>query len=195
MKTIYQDYQVVLSAGEFRQFQCHGRYLTILDNSLSTDMMISFDGQAEQPVPKGISIELPEQENFVTLGLRNPAGSSATLRFAISNGKVDDNRNVISGTVTVEGVSNTITTPVKGTATTGVPGAPAVAAAGANRKVIIQNLGANDIWFGDSNVDGANSRGTKILPGDGYEIDTAAAIYIRSTVGNSDYSLNVFSKV
>lgn len=195
MKTIYQDYQVVLAAGEYRPFQCHGRYLTFLDNSLSTDMMVSFDGQSEQPIPKGISIELPETENFVTLGLRNPAGSAATIRFSISNGKVDDNRNVISGTVTVENISNTLTTPVKGTATTAAPGAPAVAAAGANRKVIIQNHGANDIWFGDANVDGANTRGTKILPNDGYEVDTAAAIYIRSTVGNSDYSLNVFSKV
>ncbi len=195
MKTIYQDYQVILQAGEYRAFQCHGRYLTFLDNSLSTDMMVSFDGQSEQPVPKGISIELPETENFVTLGLRNPAGSAATIRFSISNGKVEDNRNVISGTVSVENISNTITTPAMGTATTSAPGSPAIAAAGGNRIYIIQNHGPNDLWFGDSNVDGANKRGTKILPNDAYELATAAAVYFRSTVGNTEYSVNVLSKV
>lgn len=195
MKQIYQDNSITLSAGQFYQLYATGRFLTILDNSLSTDMMFSFDGQPEQSIPKGISVELPETEKFITINIRNPAGSAATIRFSISNGQVYDNRNVITGTVTVDNTSNTISTPAKGTATTAAPGAPAIAASSANRIVIIQNQGANPIWWGDSAVDGANSRGIKIPAGEGYEIATASAIYLRSTGGNSDYSYAVLSRV
>lgn len=195
MKTVYQDYSITLASGARQDFQCHGRYLTILDNSLSTDMMVQFDGQPEQPIPKGFSVEIPENQNFITIAFRNPSVSSANIRFAISNGKVIDNRNVITGTVNVDNTANTITTPAKGTATTSAPGSPAVAASSANRIVIIQNHGSNPIWFGDVNVDGANSRGIKIAAGDGYELHTASAVYLRSTGGDSDYSVAVLSVV
>lgn len=195
MKTVYQDYTIALAAGARLDFQCHGKYLTILDNSLSTDMMVQFDGQPEQPIPKGFSVEIPENENFITIAFRNPSVSSATIRFAISNGKVVDNRNVITGTVNVDNTANTLTTPAKGTATTSAPGSPAVAASSANRVVIIQNHGSNPIWFGDANVDGSNSRGIKIAAGDGYELNTASAVYLRSTGGDSDYSIAVLSVV
>lgn len=181
MKTVYQDYQIVLTTGEFRSFQCHGRYLTILENSVSDDMLVQFDGQPSQPLPKGLSVEIPENENFITISFRNPSVSSATIRFSISNGKVYDNRNVITGTVDVDDVSNTLDSPaafaVDDTAQI------AVASDSTVKEVILQNNGANAVWIGDSNVTPASSRGIKIDADTSMVVSSSDDIYARCAAG------------
>jgi len=194
-KTVYADYEMVLTAGQFLPVQVHGEWFKLTANSSATELMIQIDGQTEQKMPVGRTIRLATSENFTTIGLRNPAGASAAIRFVVSNGEIKDDSVNIADEVNVDAVGNTLTTPAKGTARTSAPGAPAVAAASGNRLVIVQNHGANPIWFGDANVDGANTCGIKIPAGEGYEIPTSAAIYFRTTGGDSDYSYAVISKV
>lgn len=194
MKTIYQDYQVILSAGEFRSFQVHGNYFRILSNSATDNPLVSFDGQSEQPIPSGLSVELPDNTNFVTVNVRNPSAGSTTLRFCVSNGKVDDSRSEISGVVVVNASGDSLSTPVKYAAGTGAPVSAAVASDVLTRQVLIQNHGANAVWCGDSDVDGANTRGIKISPDETLVLESSADIYLRAVGAASDCSILKISK-
>lgn len=194
-KNTYADYEMTLTAGQYLAVQAHGEWFKLTANSVATELMVQIDGQPEQKMPVGRTIRLAPVENYTTIGLRNPAGSSAAIRFVVSNGEVKDDSVDIANEVDAVTVGNSLSTPAKGTATTAAPGSPAIAAAAGNRLVVVQNHGANPIWWGDANVDGANLRGIKIPAGEGYEIPTAAAIYFRTTGGNSDYSYAVISKV
>lgn len=194
MKTLYSDYELTLTAGEFRPLQAHGRYFKLNSNSVTDELLISIDGQQEQKFPAGRTIELPESDNFIEIGLRNPAGTSADIRLAISNGKIKDDSSEITGVVVVNSGGDTIETPAKYAAATAAPGVAAIAAASANREYFIQNHGSFDVWAGDSAVDGANTRGLKIAPNETLVLNTSAAVYLRADGGASDCSILIISK-
>ncbi len=98
----YRDFQFTLAAGEMQTIFAWGRFFTMLANSSATDLLVSINGQAAQPVPNGVGLELPLEESpYSTITITNPSGAPMTVRFAISNGRVIDNRNVTSGLILV----------------------------------------------------------------------------------------------
>ena len=194
MKQVYAYFEMQLQAGEYRETAVFGNFLNMLGNSGSKNVLVAIDGQPEQQLPQAISMDLPDTQNYTMIGFRNPNAGAVTIQFSCSNGRVYDNRIVLSGSLSVNLTPDNFTTPASIAVATTAPGAAAVAASSSNREVWIQNNGGNDIWWGDANVDGANNRGIKIKPGDCPIISTAAAIYLRSTVGASVASVAIFTK-
>lgn len=199
--TIYQRFTYAIAAGESIDVAVYGRFLTILSNSSATDPHVSIGGQVEYQIPAGLSVDLnPEADStnakyFGKLRFRNSTGAVMTIDFAISSGRIFDNRIIISTTTVLltNSTGQTMSTPAKYAAGTGAPGAPAVVAASTTREVGITNNGTNPVWAGDANVDGANSRGILIPAGSTVFLTTAAAIYLRSTGGTSDCGIMVIA--
>lgn len=200
MKQVYSFFRMTLAAGEYRETAVYGNFLNMLANNSLVNIRLSVDGQPEQEFPKGLSVELPKagdgkSDIYKMIGFRNADVAQCTIEFSCSNGSVYDSRIIISGSLDVNPTPNTISTPAAVAVAIAAPGAPSVAASAATREVHIQNNGANDIWWGDINVDGANNRGQKIIPGGKEIVTSAAAIYLRSTVGASTASIAVMTKV
>lgn len=202
-KEYFLPYNEALAANAIKSFNVVGRFLTILSTTGAADIYVQIGDANEQQIPAGLSIELPEGEEFTKLRFRNSEGSSITLKFSVSNGRVFDNRNVISGTVTttisgtaatLETLANTISTPASVSVATTAPGSPQVAASSTNREVHVQNNGSFDLWWGDSNVDGANNRGQKIIPGGKEIIAGTFAIYFRANGGTTTASIAITTK-
>lgn len=201
--TIYQKFTYVLAAGADIDVSVYGRFLTVLSNSNATDPHISVGGQAEYQIPAGLSIDLNpsadsgaiQATNFGKLRFRNSSGSSMTIEFAISSGRIIDNRVTIS-TSTILSVNNTgqtMSTPAAYAVATAAPGAAFLAAASTTREVIMQNNGAAPVWIGDANVDGSANRGILIPVGGTFALQTAAALYARSTGAASTLSYMVIA--
>ncbi len=191
----YKYFSVTIPAGEIRRVDVYSRFLTILNNSAASDPLVSIGGQSYERIPQGISIELPENDNFGYLEFYNDSIADLTITFAVSAGRIYDARLVASAVLSVNATSNVLSTPAAITVTTSAPASPAIAADSTRRAVILQNNGANPVWVGDAAVDGANNRGICIVPGESMSIETEAAIYLRSTGGNSTVSYALLKKV
>lgn len=98
----YTSFTIVLAAGESRKINKLGKYVTILSNSNADDPRIQINGQQGGKIPSGLSLELPETEDFDRIELKNESASSMTLEVAISNGKIIDSRTVLSGSIEVK---------------------------------------------------------------------------------------------
>jgi len=181
MRSIYQYYQPTIAAGQILRVNAYSNFITLLDNSGSSDILISISGQSFQQLPKGISIGLPQGDNFKYLDFKNTSGASVQIKFSISSGRIFDNRVVISDAIAVNPTSDTIETPAAITVPTTAPGSPQIAADTTRREIIIQNTGSNPLWVGDSAVDGASNRGVQIFSGESIILSTTAAIYLRAT--------------
>lgn len=199
--TIYQRFTYSIAAGAAIDVNCYGRFITILANSITTDPHLSIGGQVEYQIPAGISIDLaqdntdPRNNIYTTLRFRNSSNAIMVLDFAISSGRIYDNRVIISTTTTLNTNStpDTLASPAAA-AVSDVVGAAKIAAAGANREYILQNNGANDIWVGDANISAATSRGIKIAPNTGLTLTTGGAVYAVCAAGlTSTLSIIVMS--
>lgn len=195
--TIYQRFTYTIAAGADITINALGRFVTILGNSSTTDPHMSIGGQVESQIPAGISVDLaqdnadPKDNFYYSLRFRNSGVAIMTLDLAISSGRIQDNRVVISSTsvLPVNATPDTNTTPAPAAVTD--VAAVAVAANGSTREVLLQNNGANDIWVGDANIDPATLRGYKIEPKSGLLIGTAGAIYARCAAGLTS-TLSIF---
>ncbi len=188
LENVYQFFRRTIAAGETAKINAWGNYVTLLSNSGSNNIFISIGGQPMQEMPFGLSVALPHDARFKYLEFYNSAGVSVTIEFTVSAGLVSDNRSVINSTLVVDPSSDGLATPAAITVNTAAPGAATIAADSTRREVIIQNNGANPIWAGDANVDGANNRGILIPIGQAIVLSTQAAIYLRSTGGASTAS-------
>jgi len=188
MKNFYSFFNITIQAGEIYRINNYSHYITLLSSTGAQNVMISIGGQAMQELPFGLSVELPQDENFTYLEFKNNELLAVTITFSLSSGAVSDNRNVVNGTVVVNPSANTFVTPAALAVAIGAPVAPAIVANPGRREVIIQNNGANPVWAGDINVDGANNRGVLIPIGGTVILSTEAEIYLRSTGGASTAS-------
>jgi len=194
-KSAYKYFSVTIPAGEIRRVDVYSRFLTILNNSAASDPLVSIGGQSYERIPQGISIELPDDDNFTYLEFYNDSAATLTITFAVSAGRIYDARFVASAVLSVNATSNVLSTPAAIAVTTSAPASPAIAADNTRRAVILQNNGSYPVWAGDSNVDGVNYQGVQILPSETLTLETEAAIYLRSTVGNSTVSCTLLKKV
>lgn len=187
---------ITLAANTGREVNIVGNFLRVLATSGSVDIFVQIGDGRETQIPAGLGVDLPEGEKFSKVRFRNSEGSQVVVQYAIGNGKILDDRTTFTGTVnTLEAVSNTLATPAAISVPTTAPGAAQVAAASTTREVWVQNNGSFDLWVGDSNVDGANNRGVKIIPGGLAVFVTSAALYMRANGGTTTASVSQFSKV
>lgn len=99
-KSSYRFYRTTLQPNGVLTIHSYARFLTILSNSIATNCKISINGDAEEELPSGLSVELPEKENFDHLTLHNPSATDPmTIEFSLSSGRVLDNRLVLSGSI------------------------------------------------------------------------------------------------
>jgi len=194
-RSAYKYFSVTIPAGEIRRVDVYSRFLTILNNSAASDPLVSIGGQSYERIPQGISIELPDDENFTYLEFYNDSAATLTITFAVSAGRIYDARFVASAILSVNATSNVLSTPAAIAVTTSAPASPAIAADSTRRAVMLQNNGSYPVWAGDSNVDGANNRGLCISPGEALTLESEAEIYLRSTGGASTISLVILQKV
>lgn len=195
-KSAYRFYRATLTPGKVLTISSYARFLTILSNNLTTSPKISINGDAEEELPSGLSVELPEKENFDHLELRNPSAiDSMTLEFSLSAGHIYDNRLVISGSTFTE-----ILDQLKGDSvpenwgndiTVGVV-AVSLLAANTNRKsVLIQSDVANSgiIYIGYDNTVGSGKKVATLLPGSSFSVDDyTGQIYAISGVAGQKVS-------
>lgn len=96
----YSDFTYTVAAGDRQPINALGKYITLLESS-SDELRISINGQRGGKLPQGLSLELPELENFTKIDLVNDTASAITFTVALSNGKIIDARTVLSGAVEV----------------------------------------------------------------------------------------------
>ncbi len=195
MKSIYRYFPITIAAGEIYRINAFARFLKIYRTTGSQNILVSIGGQPFEELPQGNSIELPASENFTALEFRNVEASSVVLKIMLSAGKIEDSTATVNGEVEVDPSSNALESPSAIAVDVAAPGAPSIVADSTVRGVFLQNNGANPIWVGDANVDGANNRGYKIPKDGAVVIETSGDIYLRSTTGASTCSVLKLKKV
>lgn len=193
MKNFYRYFERTITNGSTALLSVYGRFLTLLNNTSSTDILISISNQQYEQLPQGLSVELPPENVFTEIKFQNTSGATITIKFCISNGRVYDNRVVISGDLSVTDISDGISTPAKVDVATG--SAQSLIAVNTNRKeIIIQNTGDFDLWIGDANIDPPTNRGIHLVSNDSITLATTAQIYGEAVTGATIASLLELTK-
>lgn len=181
-KTPYQHFSVNnLPSGSIHKEGVLGNFLLLLSYTGTDSIYVSFGGETFQVLPKGIAVELPEDEKFLDLRFKQLSGAAQSFDFVITSGKVFDSRLVLQGSLDVNISANSNESPEEASITD--TASIAVAADSTCREVILQNNGSNDCWIGDSNVDGSSRRGYKLESGSSVIITSGGAIYARCLSG------------
>lgn len=184
----YKTFPLTVAAGETAVINASGTFINCLASDQDDFLMALDDGNPEF-FAEGISIELsPGDAGFQKISVTNPNGSSLTVRLGLGYGRVNDSRKTITIT---GGVDSNIVTPTGLVTTSDVSvstaSATQVLASNADRKkAYVFNpaaAGGSIIRVGDSNV-GA-SRGARVPPQQGIELETTAAIYVYQASGSS----------
>lgn len=116
MKSIYRFYRKTIANNAFAPVNVWAKFIVLLANTSTTNILISIAGEEFEELPKGISVRLPDNQNFTEIKFKNVSGAACTIEFAVSAGDVIDNRFIITGDITVTDISDAITTPVPITA-------------------------------------------------------------------------------
>jgi hypothetical protein len=182
--SIYQHITLTLAAGEVRNVAISGSYLRVLSNSSATDPFVQIGQQPEQVIKSGIGIKTNNGEPFGLVVFRNPGLIAMTLRFASGDGIIDDSSLVVNQDVPVNGASNDISSPAALTVDDAVAvGAPDISADTTVREVVLQHQAGADVWYGDVNVDPANTRGHKFVAGETRILAVNGDIWLRCAAG------------
>ena len=108
----YQYFERTIANNGIAPIYAFSRFITLLENSASVNIRMSINDQPYQQLPQGISVELPAAEVLKSIAFYNVSGATCTIKFALSAGRIYDNRVVIAGDLDVTDISNNITTPV-----------------------------------------------------------------------------------
>lgn len=195
MRTVYQFYRRTIGAGATETLNVSGSFLEVLTTTGAANIRISIDNSDMQELPSGVSLKLPEGEAFTQLQFYNSELVGVVIELAISAGDLKDSRLVLTATINTKITSNTFTTPAALAVAAAAPGAAAIAADSTRYEAILTNVGANPVWAGDANVDGANNRGILIAVNQTVVLTTEAAIWLRSTGGASTVAYALLKRI
>ena len=180
---ILKTFSYTLAAGEARRVSVRGRHVRGTAGDAPYNLRIGRDG-APTKFQTGIAFGGPGEFSELEI-INDLAGASQTIEILVSDGVTDDNRLVgqidITGGIRLAG-NRTVD---HGAVTVGTSAALVRAANDARNSILIQNLGADDIYIGDSGVTTANG----LLVGkNGGTISFTAqtAIYGRSASAGND---------
>ncbi len=189
-KSTYRFHRFTVPASSIFSLTVTGRGVNVFENSLTTSPLVSVDGDSEEEVLAGTGFELPPDEvPFSELKFRNTSASPMALLIGVTKGTIKDNRFAVTSVIRVKTVATTVESPAALTVPTTAPGAPTIAAASTVYEVVVQNNGANPIWYGDINVDPATKRGHKIEAGGTRILAINGDLYFRAETGSSTLSV------
>lgn len=175
----YRFYRVTLTPGQILNIASYARFITILSNTISTNVKMSINGDSFEELPSGLSVELPPEENFEFLNIQNThATDNMTIEFSLSAGRIMDNRLVISGS-TFTDILNELkgdSTPENWGADVSVGNAATVELLNVNtsrKSALIQSDITNTgiIYIGFDNSVSATKKICALLPGGVYSVD------------------------
>lgn len=179
-RDFYRDFNFTLSAGQIIPVAAWGSYLTILDNNTAFDILVSIDGNAFQPIPAGVSVELPQDQSYAGFLIQNSSAGAMTVHFAISSGKIVDARFKTSATLNTSDANllaelQGITTPgtFAADATVGVAAVSALASNAARKACLIQADATNTgkIFLGFDNTVTTVKKIITLSPGASFVVD------------------------
>lgn len=106
-----QTYDIVLAAGAVYTLAAQGRFFAILESPEGA-VEIQIDGGPTAVLSRGLQYFMPEGRFFESLTILNPASVATTIKLAVGNGDLRDNRSVESGPVSVTGTLGVIGQPL-----------------------------------------------------------------------------------
>lgn len=194
MKEFLRHFEITIANDSVYRINAYANYLKIVEYSASDKIEISLANQAFEKIPSGISMALPQGEEFSYIDLKNETGADVSVELMLSNALLYDNNLSISNELNADISTDTIATPAPVTATA-VAGAVSIPSEVDRRELIIQNNHATyDVWIGDANVNSVTSRGIKLLAGQQIILTTSAQIHFHSPSGNATLSYMSLSK-
>ncbi|HUW19365.1 MAG TPA: hypothetical protein VMW16_08690 [Sedimentisphaerales bacterium] len=196
MLTFFDTYDLTIEANGIRRLDSYNSFITLLECSTTSGVKVAIGGGGPKGVlKKGLSVQLPQGKTFDYIIFENTTAAQITITVALSTGIVYDNRLVLAGVVPTDNTANKIETPAKIALNAGNSYTATIAADSDRKELIIQNTGANDFWYGDTNVDPANKRGIKVQPNDSHVLTLTAAVTLKSNSVDCDISVAYLSKV
>ena len=100
----YQRNTITLGAGESRNFPINHTFFAMMAITGASSCKFHFDGENPEIFEAGLGLEVPEQKN---INIFNHNATQIIVDFAVSNGKIYDNRLVVDDEIKVLNVSNT----------------------------------------------------------------------------------------
>lgn len=183
MKNPYSFYRLTLTAGQILQTSVFGNFLNMLSNTSATNIRLRIDGEPEQELPAGLSVELPSGSTFTNIEFRNSTLVSVTIEFSTSSGRIMDNRLVVSGainssdTILDKALGNSSTFAVAQVTVPATANGIVIKAANANRqRITITNAGASIVYLAKDDTVTATT-GHALLAGMAITLNTTDAIY------------------
>lgn len=190
-RTIFDYREITLQPGEVRPIFALAKFFYLIENSISTSLTVQFDDQSPSPIPEGLSVEM--EEPFEKITFVNTSAGVATLKFALSNGVIQNNNTLISGSINADATATDIDTPAPV-----VANAAGITIAGdaAQKELVLFNNGSVAVYWGEStvNIDPATFRGTRLPPNQGIVISTNAAVALKSSGVDCIISVNRLRK-
>lgn len=173
--------EFTLAAGAVQKYQMRGRHI----RGLSGDELYSVEVDDDSPTEfqTGLAYTFPDFFNKVVV--TNTAAVTQTIKIGISDGPIDDNRLVGQIDIT-GGIRQAGNRAVDhGAATVGTSAVLIAAENTSRNSILVQNLGAADIYIGGSGVTVAN--GLRVgKDGGSMSVTTQTAIYARSASAGND---------
>lgn len=190
--------EIALSVGETLIFPVGETVGYVYPFTVTGTVKISFDGVTFATLRASVGFILAERPSRIWF--RNHGAGVAAVTFALTDGRLDDRRTNVQGSIdstltggTVDAIGVLPFAPVPTgfptTADVAIVGAAAAAvvlAANANRKeAFVTNLAANadPVRVGDVNAGAA--RGVEVSPGQTLTVSTEAAVYVYSPSNQS----------
>lgn len=194
---------LTLAAKDTKRVNFSGSFVSILTNTLTIDPIVSADGGSSSAIPAGIGLPAvrlsPDRTSLIPavfkyLDFYNPADEEMTITFSIALGTPLDTRAVVSGYLQMDLSAPSMQTAAPLTVQTNafsiLPSSALI------KERIVQNTGANPIWWGDADTDPATGRGLVINPGGAAVINCWGAVYFKSQDGASRLSVvNIIKSV
>jgi len=138
----YQEFTYTIQAGQYQRVNYVTDNFVLLETTANNALEVNFGGAMNQTnFTTGVQYRLTEAVPYVQL--YNKGMAALTVHFALGVGEVRDNRLSLTGTVIT---SETYTTFNVSQETFDSSGK--ITAGGAQRKMIIQNTGAQPIYIG-----------------------------------------------
>ncbi len=178
--TLFKPYNLIVPANGQRVLYHYARFLALLENDQATNVQVKIGpGGPSGEMPKGLAVELPQDKKYSTILFRNPTGVAMAITVAISDGRIYDNRLVLTASAVFHNILDELqgdTAPENwGTEkTVGNAAAVEMIALNADRKgAIIQSKAVNTgkVYIGFDNTVATNKWIAELLPGDAFTID------------------------
>ena len=170
--------QLTLTAGQRKRVHGIGSFFMLISNTGDKKIKVSIDDSSLSEFPVGYEYQEREKDSFFShVDFLNPSASSATIEYILSTGLV---RSSPAGEVNVKDIANSIETPVAITLNAGNSYTQTIAADADQKGIEIQNTGANECWYGDTDIAPATKRGIKFDVGADKVLPITCALVLKS---------------